>query len=160
MHPPTLLALLGTSFTLGRGAAVPVLPAQADVVAARAQKAEPRQTSLINAILDAIVSIFPVNVAITDLTSAIGDAEQLLADTLGVSTTDNGLSSSCADVTVVFARGTTEAGNVGLLAGPPFFDALQSAIGSGTTLAVQGVDYPASIAGFLVGGDPTGSQTM
>jgi hypothetical protein len=62
-------------------------------------------------------------------------------------------------MTVIFARGTTEPGNVGLLAGPPFFDALSTMVGEGQ-VAVQGVDYPASIEGFLEGGDKAGSQEM
>ena len=67
--------------------------------------------------------------------------------------------SPCKAVTVIFARGTTESGNVGTLAGPPFFSALATDIGAGN-LAVQGVDYAADVAGFLEGGDPAGSQTM
>lgn len=73
--------------------------------------------------------------------------------------TENGLSGPCKAYTVIFARGTTETGNVGAIAGPPFFQALASRVGSGN-LAVQGVNYPADIAGFLAGGDPAGSQTM
>lgn len=65
----------------------------------------------------------------------------------------------CAPVTVIFARGTLELGNVGSLAGPPFFNALADIIGS-QSLAVQGVDYPATIAGYLEGGDPGGAATL
>lgn len=65
----------------------------------------------------------------------------------------------CRAVTLIFARGTTESGNVGTFAGPPFFQALANDIGA-SNLAVQGVDYPADIPGFLEGGDPTGSATM
>ncbi|KAI0162559.1 cutinase [Pestalotiopsis sp. NC0098] len=73
--------------------------------------------------------------------------------------TQNGLSSgSCKGMTVIFARGTTEAGNVGSVAGPPFFQALSDKMGG--DLAVQGVKYPADIPGFLAGGDKAGSQTM
>ncbi|KFY75163.1 hypothetical protein V499_04862 [Pseudogymnoascus sp. VKM F-103] len=67
--------------------------------------------------------------------------------------------SACKAVTVIFARGTTESGNVGALVGPPFFSALATAIGT-ENLAVQGVDYPADIAGFLAGGDAAGSKKM
>lgn len=66
---------------------------------------------------------------------------------------------SCADVSVVFARGTTEPAPIGTIVGPPFQAALQSALGS-KTLSFQGVDYAASIAGFLEGGDPQGAATM
>jgi len=74
--------------------------------------------------------------------------------------TQNGLENGgCKAVTVVFARGTTEGGNVGRVAGPPFFQALSKQVGAGN-LAVQGVDYPANVAGFLAGGDAAGSRTM
>ncbi|KAH6656629.1 cutinase [Truncatella angustata] len=72
--------------------------------------------------------------------------------------TQNGLSGSCKGMTVIFARGTTEAGNVGSVAGPPFFQALSSKVGG--DLAVQGVEYPADIPGFLAGGDAAGSKKM
>lgn len=93
------------------------------------------------------------------LTSAL--AAPLHPRQLATSDTENDLTdgSACKAVTVIFARGTTESGNVGTLAGPPFFAALATDIGA-SNLAVQGVDYAADIAGFLEGGDPTGSQTM
>jgi cutinase len=67
--------------------------------------------------------------------------------------------SGCKAMTVIFARGTTETGNVGTLTGPPFFTALDSAMGAGQ-VAVQGVEYPADIPGFLAGGDKAGSAKM
>ena len=66
--------------------------------------------------------------------------------------------SECKPVTVIFARGTVELGNVGSLAGPPFFNALDLAIGA-QNVAVQGVDYPATILGYLEGGDKGGAAT-
>jgi len=69
------------------------------------------------------------------------------------------LSGPCKPVTVIFARGTLELGNVGSLAGPPFFNALDDIIGA-SNLAVQGVDYGATIAGYLEGGDPAGAATL
>lgn len=62
-------------------------------------------------------------------------------------------------MTVIYARGTTEQGNVGSVAGPPFFDALDAMMGAGN-VKVQGVKYPADIAGFLAGGDAGGTGTM
>ncbi|KAH7412618.1 cutinase [Cadophora sp. MPI-SDFR-AT-0126] len=62
-------------------------------------------------------------------------------------------------MTVIFARGTTEQGNVGTLSGPPMFDALGKMVGA-QNLAVQGVDYPANVRGFLAGGDKKGSAQM
>ena len=46
----------------------------------------------------------------------------------------------CKTVTVIFARGTLESGNVGSLAGPPFFDAPDNDFGT-SNVALQGVDY-------------------
>ncbi|KJA22644.1 carbohydrate esterase family 5 protein [Hypholoma sublateritium FD-334 SS-4] len=65
----------------------------------------------------------------------------------------------CADVTVIFARGTSELPPIGAIVGPPLEAALISALGS-KTLNFVGVNYAASIAGFLVGGDPLGAATM
>ncbi|KAK2011802.1 cutinase [Colletotrichum eremochloae] len=70
----------------------------------------------------------------------------------------DGLSGPCQPTIVIFARGTTEGGNVGTLAGPPFFQALSAQVGG--ALAVQGVEYPANVQGFLAGGDARGSQMM
>lgn len=72
--------------------------------------------------------------------------------------TENQLS-ECAAITIIFARGTVELGNVGELAGPPFFNALDALVGD-SNVAVQGVDYPATIAGYLEGGDAGGSATL
>ncbi|KAJ7464797.1 cutinase [Mycena galericulata] len=66
---------------------------------------------------------------------------------------------ACSDVIVIFARGTTEPAPIGTIVGPPLQSALESALGS-KTLSFTGVDYSASIAGFLEGGDPAGSTTM
>jgi cutinase len=63
---------------------------------------------------------------------------------------------ACADVTVIFARGTSETAPIGTIVGPPFAEALAIALG-GKTLSFQGVVYPADVAGFLEGGDPVGS---
>jgi hypothetical protein len=65
----------------------------------------------------------------------------------------------CSPVTIIFARGTLELGNVGSLAGPPFFNALTDMIGA-SNVAVQGVNYGATIIGYLEGGDPAGASTM
>ncbi|KAF1966327.1 cutinase [Bimuria novae-zelandiae CBS 107.79] len=97
-----------------------------------------------------MISMLPQGAAALD---AIGlilvPLQQQLADATGIDTTENDLArnAACADVTVVFARGTVEPGNAGLFVGPPFFDALKKKL-AGRTLAVQGVDYPATFAGF------------
>ncbi|CAK5262526.1 unnamed protein product [Mycena citricolor] len=68
---------------------------------------------------------------------------------------------ACADVMVVFARGTTEVAPIGSVVGPPLQSALTSALGAaGKSLSFAGVNYPANVQGFLAGGDPQGSQAM
>lgn len=64
----------------------------------------------------------------------------------GGSDTENGVNDNagCTPLTVIFARGTSESGNVGTVAGPPFFSALRDSLGA-DKVTVQGVDYPASI---------------
>lgn len=69
------------------------------------------------------------------------------------------IDATCKPVTLLFAKGTTEDGSMGALVGPPLAQALGLAIGA-DNLAVQGVDYDASVEGFLTGGDPRGSKTM
>ncbi|TFK40467.1 cutinase [Crucibulum laeve] len=66
---------------------------------------------------------------------------------------------SCADVVVYFARGTTEPGTLGTIVGPPFQAALTSAL-RGKSLSFVGVNYPATVAGYLAGGDVGGATTM
>ena len=68
----------------------------------------------------------------------------------------------CRAVTVIYARGTTQAGNVGEAdsEGPTFFNALASSLGGVDQLAIQGVDYPANVFGFLANGDDDGATAM
>ncbi|KNG49292.1 carbohydrate esterase family 5 protein [Stemphylium lycopersici] len=66
----------------------------------------------------------------------------------------------CKAMTVLFARGTTELGNMGSIAGPPFVSAVGKMMGGAANVAVQGVQYPADVPGFLVGGDVGGSKLM
>lgn len=115
-------------------------------------------SSPINGLLAALVGSPIIGADVTAISGALTTFEAGLATTLNVDTTQNG-GSGCVAMTVIFARGTTEPGNVGLVAGPPFFDALTAMLGN-NAVDVQGVDYPSSIEGFLEGGDPQGSQTM
>ncbi|KLU86302.1 hypothetical protein MAPG_05317 [Magnaporthiopsis poae ATCC 64411] len=84
-------------------------------------------------------------------------AAQLDPRQRGGGSTEN--AEGCADMIIVFARGTTEAGNVGSIVGPPLLAATKSAAG-GKTVAMQGVEYAANIPGFLAGGDRRGSAEM
>lgn len=63
----------------------------------------------------------------------------------GGGSTENGVADKncCTDLTVVFARGTSEQGNVGTVSGPPMFKSLRAKLGV-DRVTVQGVDYPAS----------------
>ena len=85
------------------------------------------------------------------------------ASCLGVTsgTTDNDLLNGvCKNLALIFARGTTESGNIGGIVGPPFVNALVSMLGKGQ-VAVQGVNnYPADVQDFLAGGSVIGSQDM
>ncbi|KAL5120428.1 hypothetical protein ACEQ8H_001718 [Pleosporales sp. CAS-2024a] len=69
---------------------------------------------------------------------------------------------ACRPISVIYARGTSGAGNVGEAGseGPTFFNALASALGGASQLAIQGVNYSASVLGFLSGGDAAGTTTM
>lgn len=83
----------------------------------------------------------------TGSTSAFGGSENGIVD-----------KNCCTDMTIVFARGTGEMGNVGSVSGPPMFKAIRAELGD-DRLTVQGVDYPASAAGNAnLGGD--GGQKM
>lgn len=62
-------------------------------------------------------------------------------------------------MTVIYARGTNEDGNVGTVAGPPWISKLRTDVTT-ALLTVQGVDYVADYAGYFAGGSATGSAEM
>lgn len=71
---------------------------------------------------------------------------------------------ACRAVTVVYARGTTQDGNIGAAGdvGPEFVNALAALVGP-ENLAVQGVEYDADVTGFLghlAGTDDEGVENM
>ncbi|GKZ23171.1 hypothetical protein AbraIFM66951_002107 [Aspergillus brasiliensis] len=67
------------------------------------------------------------------------DPGSLYARQFGTGSTANDLESgSCKDVTLIFARGSTEIGNMGSVIGPPLCDNLKSKLGS-DKVACQGV---------------------
>lgn len=69
---------------------------------------------------------------------------------IGGQTANDVQSGTCKDVTYIFARGTTEQGNMGSTVGPALKTKLEAAIGA-DKLATQGVNYPADVAGTVVG---------
>lgn len=109
-----------------------------------------------NLLLDAILKAFPGSMTVDGACNIISVGELAIARQFGISDTSN--SNGCADVTVVFARGTCDPGNVGVLVGPPFFNELAKALG-GRTLNVQGVEYPATVTGYL-NADTAAGNTM
>ncbi|WPH04379.1 Hypothetical protein R9X50_00727000 [Acrodontium crateriforme] len=110
----------------------------------------------VNAFLAKIADYFHVDVAIEDVCNIITDGESLLAAAFSIDATQN--LSGCSDVTLLFARGTCDDGNIGALVGAPFVDALRTAL-NGRSLGVQGIDYPASVDGYLTN-EPQGGQLM
>lgn len=102
-----------------------------------------------------------LNDTINDAVQVITDLTATLADLVGETTTENQLGSGpCAEYTLIFARGTSEPGNMGALVGPPLVWALQDDVGT-DGLTIQGVnEYAASVEGYLEGGDPSGSANM
>lgn len=113
----------------------------------------------VNTLLYWIANVFPFDILVKDAGDLTLDAEWTISTDLGIETTENA-GSECANLTIVFARGTSEVGNIGLVVGPELFDAVAERLGSDSTLAVQGVNYQASIPGFLQGGDPAGGEQM
>lgn len=69
---------------------------------------------------------------------------------LGSTTKNDVTNGECKPVTYIFARGTTETGNMGSTVGPALGTALESAFGS-SKVATQGVTYPASFTGAVSG---------
>ena len=93
----------------------------------------------------------------SELASAVAGCQGV--SPVGVTANDivNGV---CKPYTILFARGTTETGNLGSIVGPPFVLALQNTFGA-NNLAVQGVNnYPATTTDYCAGGSLTGSQNL
>ncbi|KXJ91039.1 cutinase [Microdochium bolleyi] len=67
----------------------------------------------------------------------------------------------CKDVIFLFARGSTEVGNMGTVCGPPTSDGIKSALGR-NSVATEGINYRAALAtNALPGGaDPAGIREM
>ncbi|CAG8418608.1 unnamed protein product [Penicillium salamii] len=74
------------------------------------------------------------------------EAEEVEKRQLGGMTANDVTSKgACKELTFIFARGTTEPGNMGAVVGPEVATQLKSL--TGNKVAVQGVTYPASVAG-------------
>ncbi|KAF7290755.1 Cutinase [Mycena indigotica] len=69
----------------------------------------------------------------------------------------------CADVMVIFARGTTQSGTIGGTVGPAFLNSTLNALAQAIppmNLSFTGVPYPAAMEDFFEGGSKNGSITM
>ncbi|KAK1713335.1 hypothetical protein CaCOL14_002250 [Colletotrichum acutatum] len=87
------------------------------------------------------------------------EAKRQLGGTVG-STANEFKTGGCNDIIFVWARGSTEIGNMGTVVGPPVANNLKAAFPG--KVAVQGVDYAAGLdTNFLPGGaDPVGINQM
>ena len=86
--------------------------------------------------------------------SSTGGATEYTSGSTANDVTDN---NGCTPLTVIFARGTSEGGNIGSVAAPPMFKQLISDLGA-TGVSLQGVPYPASAAGNANCGASGGSD--
>lgn len=108
----------------------------------------------ITSFLAKVAALFPADVLVADACDLITGGEDVIGTVFDIQSTEN---EACGDVTVLFARGTCDSGNVGVLTGPWFFNALESAVAAtGRSLGVQGLDYPASVEGYLTGSESSG----
>lgn len=120
-----------------------------------------RQTNPFNPFLSIITNLPPIKLLVDGAADGLTKLEGLLAPIVGgVSQIDLESSKSCAQMTVIFARGTTEPSNMGVFTGPQFVQAIKDAMPAGTTINVQGVEYAASIQGYLAGGGTDGTASM
>jgi cutinase len=152
--------LYGLISLLAFAIASPIPPSSSDLVDLSPEELARRQTPL-NQFVTLLLNNLPaINGEISKVAGILTAFENLLAILTGAKTTYNDLQGSCKAYTVIFARGTTEPGNVGILVGPPFFEALKAKVGA-NNLAIQGVNnYKADIAGYLAGGEAAGSTSM
>ncbi|KAJ6438782.1 carbohydrate esterase family 5 [Purpureocillium lavendulum] len=140
--------LLSFFLVAHRGLALPATPSTSTL--------EERDWPDVTKFLAKVAAVFPVNVAVKDICGALTAGEQLLSVLFGIPSSEN---DPCGDVTVLFARGTCDPGNVGVLTGPWFFKALGEKLqASGRSLGVQGFAYPASVDGYLTGSPGNGQK--
>ncbi|POS82935.1 hypothetical protein EPUL_005606 [Erysiphe pulchra] len=107
----------------------------------------------------------------TGITSSSGQLQTLesstalnkisVRDKLSRATANELLDGPCRSVTMLFAKGTGEKGNLGTGSspGPALSDELKTSLGE-DKVAVQGIDYKAKLTGFLKGGDIEGSNEL
>ncbi|KAH7383696.1 cutinase-domain-containing protein [Cadophora sp. MPI-SDFR-AT-0126] len=94
------------------------------------------------------------------LTAFLGDHGSVIFQNGLMDEKTNRTTTNCPRMAIIFARGTNEPGNVGILAGPPFFAAIAEYMNGTNQLAIQGVNYEAQPVGFFAGGSATGATMM
>ena len=86
--------------------------------------------------------------------SSTGGASKYTTGSTASDVTDG---NGCTPLTVIFARGTGESGNIGSVIGQPMYKQLLADLGA-RSLTLQGVNYPASSAGNANCGTSGGSE--
>ncbi|RCI12719.1 hypothetical protein L249_0858 [Ophiocordyceps polyrhachis-furcata BCC 54312] len=110
--------------------------------------------TLINKLADFFLDLPQFDYPVAGVCALGASRQQQMADASHIQTTR---SDSCGDVTVIFARGSCEPGNVGISAGPPFFEALQATL-PGRRVAINGLKYPADFKEFLAAQKGSGDE--
>ncbi|GAW15288.1 hypothetical protein ANO14919_046970 [Xylariales sp. No.14919] len=100
-------------------------------------------TSFLSVVLAAVVTASPVGLDIPE--------DTVLSSRATGTTANDYLNGGCKSVILFFARGTTQAGNMGERPGPQTADVLISALGT-TKVAIQGVTYGAALLSNLLPG--------
>lgn len=119
-----------------------------------------RQSNPLNPFLSVITNLPPTNLLVDGAAGALTNLEGLLVPVVGgTNQSDIETGKPCAQMTVIFARGTTEPGNMGVFAGPQLIQAVKNAM-PGASINVQGVQYGATIQGYLAGGGTDGTTSM
>lgn len=108
--------------------------------------------------LSKVAAVFPVNVMVDTVCDTITVGQLGMSILFGIPSSEN---DGCGDITLLYARGTCDAGNVGVLVGPWFFRSL-GAKGQkmGKSVAVNGFAYPATVEGYLNGSEGNGDKLL
>lgn len=99
-------------------------------------------------------------IAISLAVLAAANPIEIRQDIVG-STENEFTDGGCRDIIMLFARGSTEIGNMGTICGPQTGQGLKDNFGA-DSVAVEGIDYAAALdTNFLPGGaDPAGISEM
>ncbi|USP78208.1 carbohydrate esterase family 5 protein [Curvularia clavata] len=98
-------------------------------------------------------------IAIPEPGSVVVETRQLDRTQLTENEFSSLIGGGCRDIIFVWARGSTEAGNMGSIIGQPLGDELRRAYGR--DLAIEGIDYAALLStNYLPGGTDLASELM